>query len=98
MSPASRWFSATRNIVVPIGRAIRSCRIRDIQPDSIVPDGSGCRYDASSIFSCGSYRNGNCSAYFSVKKSNGLMTVRSATRSTVNDSSRVRSGNTKRAT
>ena len=42
--------------------------------------------------------NGNCSAYGSTKKSNGLITARSATSPTVISSSSALAGNTARAT
>ncbi len=56
------------------------------------------RYGVSSRKFSLLYVNGNVSAEGSTKKSNGLMTVMSATRSTTISSSRDFSGNTRRAT
>ena len=73
------------------------------QPDTTGPgtppdvSATGARYGARSARSPGSYSNGNRSAYSSTKKSNGLITVRSATSPTVMSRWSTGSGNTSRA-
>ena len=51
--------------------------------DACALSSTGRRYGARSAFRLASYVNGNVSAYSSMKKSNGLITIMSATTPTV---------------
>ena len=89
----SCWFSATRkSIICILPRSTPASHCIRRGPLSV-----GFRKGFSSSDNWASYSNGKCSAYSSTKKSNGLITVISAIRSTSNASSDTLSGNTTRA-
>ena len=62
------------------------------------PTGSCSKNGTRSLANSGAYSNGNCSAAGSMKKSNGLMTVISASKSTATRNVRVGFKNISRAT
>ena len=93
MSPCRRWLRATRKLVVCIGSRGMLARYSA----NFGVSGTFSMYGASSCACAGSYSNGKFSADGSRKKSNGLSTDISATRSTSMRISVVCSGNTSRA-
>src|SRR5579864_4193173 len=97
MSSFTRELTATSRFTVDMPLAT-DWRNDSSHASSRRPEGDASRNGASSFTSVGEYANGNVCAYGSTKKSNGLITVSSAVKSTTTSRRSVGAGNTTRAT